>query len=167
MPTPSPRERPTIAPASGYQEADLGTYADAFVGPIGGHDGLVVVGQSFGAFTAPLVCDRIPAKLLVFVAGIILSPGERPDDWWSETGYDLEPRERDRDDIATYYHDVSPELASEAMRPGRDHRHPPRGQPWPLPAMPCGRDRWRTLRGPSHPIELANRLEQFFETTRS
>ena len=43
--------------------ADLGTYADAVVGPIGGHDGLVVVGQSFGAFTAPLVCDRIPAEL--------------------------------------------------------------------------------------------------------
>lgn len=179
--------------------ADLGTYADAVVGPIGGHDGLVVVGQSFGAFTAPLVCDRIPAELLVFVAGMIPSPGERPDDWWSETGYDREPRERDLDGIATYYHDVSPELASEAMRRGRDHPSPAAGgQPWPLPAMPdvptrsllCRDDRlfpadfMRRITTErlgitadeidgghcvalSRPIEFANRLEQFFEATRS
>ena len=49
--------------------ASLATYADAVVGAIGEHAGLVVVGQSFGAFTAPLVCDRLPADLLVFVAG--------------------------------------------------------------------------------------------------
>ena len=116
--------------------AGLGTYADAAADAIGEHSGLVVVGQSFGAFTAPLICDRLPAELLVFVAGMIPSPGERPDDWWSETGHDREPRERSVDDIATYYHDVSPELASEAMRRGRNHPSPAAGrEPWPL-AMP-------------------------------
>lgn len=117
--------------------AGLGAYVDAVVGPIGGHAGLVVVGQSFGAFTAPLICGRIPAELLVFVAGMIPSPGERPDDWWSETGYDREPRERNLDDVAIYYHDVSPDLASEAMRRGRNHPSPTAGsEPWPLSAMP-------------------------------
>jgi pimeloyl-ACP methyl ester carboxylesterase len=117
--------------------AGLWTYADAVVDAIGGHTELVVVGQSFGAFTAPLVCDRVPTELLVFVAGMIPSPGERPDDWWSETGYDREPRQQGLDDVATYYHDVSPERAAEAMRRGRNHPSPAAGRdPWPLPAMP-------------------------------
>jgi pimeloyl-ACP methyl ester carboxylesterase len=178
--------------------ADLGTYADAAVGAIGDRPGLVVVGQSFGAFTAPLVCDRLPAELLVFVAGMIPSPGERPDDWWSETGHDREPRERGLDDVATYYHDVAPELASEAMRRGRNHPSPAAGrEPWPLPAMPdiptrsllCRDDRlfpadfMRRITGErlgitadeidgghcvalSHPLELANRFEQFLAATR-
>ena len=115
----------------------LGTYADAVVDAIGERTGLVVVGQSFGAFTAPLVCDSLPAELLVFVAGMIPSPGERPDDWWSETGHDREPRDRSLDDVATYYHDVSPELASEAMQRGRNHPSSAAGrEPWPLTVMP-------------------------------
>jgi pimeloyl-ACP methyl ester carboxylesterase len=117
--------------------AGLETYTDAVVDAIGERTGIIVVGQSFGAFTAPLVCDRLGAELLVFVAGMIPSPGERPDDWWSETGYDREPRERDLDDVATYYHDVTAELASEAMRRGRIHPSPTAGrEPWPLSAMP-------------------------------
>jgi pimeloyl-ACP methyl ester carboxylesterase len=117
--------------------ADLGTYADAVVDAIGLQTGLVVVGQSFGAFTAPLICDRVPTELLVFVAGMIPSPGERPDEWWSDTGYDLEPRRRGLDDATTYYHDVPPELASEHVRRGRSHPSPAAGrEPWPLPAMP-------------------------------
>ena len=179
--------------------ATLGTYADTVVGAIGEHSGLVVVGQSFGAFTAPLVCDRLPAALLVFVAGMIPSPGEPPDDWWSRTGYDREPRERDLDDAATYYHDVPPELASEAMRRSRNHPSPAAGQaPWPLPAMPgvptrsllCRDDRlfpadfMRRITSErlgitadeidgghcvalSHPLELADRFEQFLAATRS
>jgi pimeloyl-ACP methyl ester carboxylesterase len=117
--------------------AGLAAYADAVVGRIGGDADVVVIGQSFGAFTAPLVCDRINAELLVFVAGIIPSPGERPDEWWSATGYDREPRDRDLDDVATYYHDVCAELASEAVRRGRNHPSPTAGrEPWPLRAMP-------------------------------
>jgi pimeloyl-ACP methyl ester carboxylesterase len=117
--------------------ARLEIYADAVVDAVDGRPRPVVVGQSFGAFTAPLVCDRVQAELLVFVAGMIPSPGERPDDWWSGTGHDREPRERDLDDVATYYHDVPPELVSEAMRRGRNHPSPAAGhEPWPLQAMP-------------------------------
>jgi len=35
-------------------------YADAVVGAIGDRSEVVVVGHSLGAFTAPLVCARIP-----------------------------------------------------------------------------------------------------------
>jgi len=119
------------------ETADLSTYADVVMDAIGARSELVVVGHSFGAFTAPLVCDRLSAELLVFVAGMIPSPGERPDDWWSETGYEREPREQGLDDVAMYYHDVPPELASEAMRRGRNHPSPAAGrEPWPLAAMP-------------------------------
>jgi pimeloyl-ACP methyl ester carboxylesterase len=118
-------------------EADLWTYADAVLEAIDGASELVVVGQSFGAFTAPLVCERAPVELVVFVAGMIPRPGERPDDWWSATDFDREPRERFADDFETYYHDVPRELADEAMRRGRNHPSPAAGgQPWPLEEVP-------------------------------
>jgi len=118
-------------------EANLWSYADTVVETIGGGSELVVVGQSFGAFTAPLVCDRVPAELLILVAGMIPAPGEPPDDWWAKTGYEREPRERFDSDVETYYHDVPRELADEAMRRGRNHPSPAAGrQPWPLPEMP-------------------------------
>lgn len=118
-------------------EADLWAYADTVVEAIDGGSELVVVGQSFGAFTAPLVCDRVSAGLLIFVAGMIPSPGEPPDDWWTATGYEREPRERFDDDLETYYHDVPLELAHESMGRGRNHPSPAAGrQPWPLAEMP-------------------------------
>jgi pimeloyl-ACP methyl ester carboxylesterase len=114
----------------------LSGYADSVLDAIGDRTGLVVVGQSFGGFTAPLVCDRAAAELLVLVAGMIPSPGEAPEDWWSNTGYEREVRPPD-DVIAAYYHDVPPELASEAL--SRERAHPSDAamrEPWPLQAWP-------------------------------
>ena len=48
---------------------------------IGDRADLVVVAQSFGGFTAPLVCHRLPVDLLVLVAGMVPRPAESPDDW--------------------------------------------------------------------------------------
>jgi Alpha/beta hydrolase family len=67
--------------------AGLLEHADTAVEAVGRRTGLVVVGQSSGGFTAPLVCDRVPADLLVLLAGMVPRPGERPDDWWANTGY--------------------------------------------------------------------------------
>jgi pimeloyl-ACP methyl ester carboxylesterase len=118
-------------------DAGLWAYADTVVDAVVERGDLVVVGQSFGAFTAPLVCDRIPADLLVFVAGMIPAPGEPPDDWWSRTGYVDEPRDPGGDDLSTYYHDVPTTLAREALARQRNHPSPTAGrQPWPLAAMP-------------------------------
>jgi pimeloyl-ACP methyl ester carboxylesterase len=41
--------------------AGLAEYTDTVVEAIGDRTDLVVVAQSFGGFTAPLVCDRVPA----------------------------------------------------------------------------------------------------------
>jgi hypothetical protein len=97
----------------------------------------VVVAQSFGAFTAPLVSDRIQTVLLVLVAAMIPAPGEPPDDWWANTGYAPVADVPQDDVIATYYHDVSPELAAEALRRGREHPSGRAGrEPWPLRTWP-------------------------------
>src|SRR5262245_6722007 len=39
--------------------AGLPEYADTVAAAVGGRRDLVVVGQSLGGFTAPLVCDRV------------------------------------------------------------------------------------------------------------
>jgi pimeloyl-ACP methyl ester carboxylesterase len=119
------------------ESAGLSAYADVVLDAIGDRTGLVVVAQSFGGFTAPLVCDRARAELLVLLAAMIPSPGEAPQDWWANTGYEREVREQDDDVIATYYHDVPPELASEALK--RERAHPSATsmrEPWPLEAWP-------------------------------
>ena len=112
-------------------------YADTVLDAIGERTGLVVVAQSFGGFTAPLVCDRVETELLVLVAGMIPSPGEPPDDWWANTGYEREVHDQEDDEVATFYHDVPPELATEALK--RVRAHPSATsmrEPWPLAAWP-------------------------------
>ncbi|WP_258805927.1 alpha/beta hydrolase [Pseudarthrobacter sp. NS4] len=124
----------------------LADYADAVVEGVGGRQNLVVVGQSFGAFTAPIVADRLSVDVLVLLAGMIPSPGESPDEWWENTGYRAgvkEQAERDggltgnADPYVSYYHDVPRELAEEAM--GKERAHPSRAAmdtAWPLEVWP-------------------------------
>jgi pimeloyl-ACP methyl ester carboxylesterase len=69
------------------QSAGWEQYADAVVQAIGDRRGVVVMGHSLGGFTAPLVCVRVPVDLLVLVAAMIPSPGERFADWWANAGY--------------------------------------------------------------------------------
>ncbi|MGH8775114.1 MAG: alpha/beta hydrolase [Jiangellaceae bacterium] len=113
--------------------AELTDYADAVVEAVGGRKDLVVVGQSFGAFTASLVPDRLPVDALVLVAGMIPSPGESPGGWWDNTGYRNAVREQaardggltgNEDPHVSFYHDVPRELAEEAMS---KERAPARG----------------------------------------
>ena len=123
--------------------AGLAEYADTVVGAVGDRTGLIVVAQSLGGFTAPLVCDRVPVDLLVLLAGMVPAPGERADDYWVNTGYADARREQaeregppPEDDIGLFYHDVPPDLAAEALRRGRPQSDTPGKQPWPLPAWP-------------------------------
>jgi pimeloyl-ACP methyl ester carboxylesterase len=126
--------------------AGLNEYADFVVDAVEGRMDLIVVGQSFGGFTASLIPDRLPVDALVFVAGMIPAPGETPDDWWENTGYAAAVREQaardggltgNDDPFVTYYHDVPRELAEEAM--SHERAHPSQTamtSPWPLNAMP-------------------------------
>ncbi|WP_371649373.1 MULTISPECIES: alpha/beta fold hydrolase [unclassified Streptomyces] len=92
--------------------AGLPEYVDTVVDAVGERAELVVVGQSLGAFTAPLVCARLPVSLLVLVNGMIPRPGETPGEWWAHTGQEAARRAHDlhegRDpdapfDLATYF----------------------------------------------------------------
>lgn len=122
------------------ESAGLWEYADAVVDAVGDRTNVVVVAHSFGGFTGPLVCARAEVSALVLVTAMIPAPGEPPADWWANTGYAEARREvavEGDDDISTYYHDVPPELAAEAMR--RQRNHPSErayGEPWPLEAWP-------------------------------
>jgi Alpha/beta hydrolase family len=133
------RGHDTVAPdlPADDESATLDTYASAVIDAIADLSEPVVVAQSFGAFTAPLVCDRLDTELLALVAPMIPSAGEPPDAWWANTGYTPTDEGRADDPIATYYHDVPPELASEAIRRERSHPSQRAGrEPWPLAAWP-------------------------------
>jgi pimeloyl-ACP methyl ester carboxylesterase len=118
------------------ESAGLSEYADTVVEAIGDRGDLVVVAHSLGGFTAPLVCARVPVDLLVLVAGMVPAPGERGEDWWSNTGYVTAPGDYGDDEIALYLHDVPPDLAAEALAKGRDQTMTPMREPWPLDAWP-------------------------------
>jgi pimeloyl-ACP methyl ester carboxylesterase len=126
-------------------DAGLDEYADAVVTAIGRRKRLVVVGQSFGGFTAPLVADRLPTDALVLVAGMVPSPGETGNDYWKNTRYRQAVRKqaaRDRgltgheDPYVLFYHDVPRTLAERAMRHGRRQSSTPSDAPWPLTRWP-------------------------------
>lgn len=127
--------------------AGLAEYTDATVAAIGDRKDVVVVAQSLGGFTGPLVCERVPVDLLVMLAAMIPKPGETPGEWWANTGHD----EAIRDLIArqgpmrnwgpegfidAFLHDVDPALAEESGRHVREQSDGPFGAPWPLDAWP-------------------------------
>jgi pimeloyl-ACP methyl ester carboxylesterase len=125
--------------------AGLGEYADAVVDSIGDRRHVVVVGQSFGGFTAPLVADRISAEAVVLVTAMIPAPGERANDWFANTGWKEGVREQARrdggktgseDPFVVFYHDVPRGRAEEAMRRERRQSETPGLAPWPLKAWP-------------------------------
>jgi pimeloyl-ACP methyl ester carboxylesterase len=143
------RGHEVVAPdlPSDDDSAGLSEYADAVVGAIGDRTDLIVVAQSLGGFTAPLVCDRVPVRLMVLVAAMLPLPGERPGDWWANTGFEQARRqqaERDGlpvdgglDPVAVFFHDVPPDVVAEAYARGeRDQSGTPMEKPWPLAAWP-------------------------------
>ncbi|GAA1993715.1 alpha/beta fold hydrolase [Kitasatospora viridis] len=129
------------------ESAGLAEYADAVVEAIGARTGLVVVAHSFGGFTAPLVCERVPVELLVLVQAQVPAPGEAPGQWWENTGYPAARQADDRrrgvpegaaqDPVAFFLHDTPAELAAELLTEHqRAQSATPFGAPWPLSAWP-------------------------------
>jgi pimeloyl-ACP methyl ester carboxylesterase len=118
------------------QSAGLTEYADTVVEAIADRTDLVVAAQSFGAFTAPLVCERVAVELLVLVAPMVPVPGEAPADYWTDTRYEEEVRERYDDEITLFYQDVPRELASAALKHGRAQSEARMHEPLPLEAWP-------------------------------
>lgn len=117
--------------------ATFSDYADAVINAVGDRAGndLIVVGMSFGGYTAPIVCHRLPARHLVLMSPMIPQPGESPDRMFANTGYEQEPQE-DSSDLAVFYHDVPEELGREALSRGRNQSGTTWTEPWPLAAWP-------------------------------
>jgi len=141
----------TVAPDLPIEddEADLGAYADVVVEAIGDRSDAVVVAQSFGGYVASLVADRVHARLLVLVAGMVPAPNESAAEMFAATAWQPTALE-DNSTRALFYHDVPSDLADEALRRGgRRQSDTPGNRPWPLdrwPAVPtraiiCRQDR--------------------------
>src|ERR1043166_4733622 len=104
--------------------AGLDVYVRVVDGAIGGRRDLIVVGQSMGALTAPLICARRPVDLLVLVAPMIPRPGETGAAWWTTTGQaeaarafakaEGRPTDGPFDPAVTFLHDVPADIAAEA-----------------------------------------------------
>jgi pimeloyl-ACP methyl ester carboxylesterase len=127
--------------------AGLDEYRDTVVEAIGDRRDLVLVAQSLGGFTAPLVCERVPVDMMIFVAAMVPCPGEPPGEWWANTGFEEARRamaardgfsiDGDFDAIETFFHDVPADVTAEAMARGeRGQSGTPFEKPWPLAAWP-------------------------------
>ena len=112
---------------------------------IGDRRNIIVVGQSYGGFTAPLVAEWCSVDALVLVAGMVPAPGESPADWWTNTRYRQAVEEQARldggltgsdDPFVAFYHDVPRAIAEEAMRRERSESEVAYNSPWPLAAWP-------------------------------
>ena len=127
------------------ETAGLAAYADAVVTAAGRRSPLVVVAQSMGGLTAPLVCGRLPVELLVLVNAMIPLPGETGGDWWTVTGqrnarseyWMREGIAGDPDDDAVmYFHDVPADVTAVAISQEFAQSGRPLEEPWPLAAWP-------------------------------
>jgi pimeloyl-ACP methyl ester carboxylesterase len=127
--------------------AGLAEYADAVMDAIGARRNLILVAQSMGGLTAPIVCERVPVDLLIMVAAMVPRPNESPGEWWDNTGYMQARRESDErlglptdaefDAVTIFFHDVPDEVTAEAMARGeRGQSGTPFIKPWPLAAWP-------------------------------
>jgi pimeloyl-ACP methyl ester carboxylesterase len=145
----SARGHDVVAPdlPTGDESAGLLEYADAVVAATGERRDVVLVAQSLAGFVAPIVCERVPVRMMVLVAAMVPKPGESPGEWFANTGWAGARREQaDRDgrevgddvDVLTeFFHDVPDDVVAEAFsRPEPVQAETPFAQPWPLDAWP-------------------------------
>lgn len=141
------------------ESVGLNDYAEIVVRAIGERSNVVLVAQSLGGFTAPLVCARTPIRMLVFVNAMIPRPGETAGSWWGNTGaveariaaagaggYSVEF------DLTTYFlHDLSQAV----LRDGPSDQRPQ--------SEAVFKERCRFERWPSIPIRvIASANDRFF-----
>jgi pimeloyl-ACP methyl ester carboxylesterase len=139
-------------------QAGLSVYADRVLEAVGTRE-VILVAQSLGGFTAPLVCARARVRRLVFVNAMIPLPGETAGDWWANTGWEEARVAAARRggyspsfELATYFlHDLPPEIVEQ----GAAHERPEADAVF---AEPCRFEAW-----PAVPIDvIAGREDRFF-----
>jgi pimeloyl-ACP methyl ester carboxylesterase len=138
--------------------AGLSVYVERVLEAIGTRE-VILVAQSLGGFTAPLVCAQARVRMLVFVNAMIPVPGETAGEWWANTGWE-EARAAAAHrggyspsfDLATYFlHDAPPEV----VKQGGAHERPEADVVF---GEPCRFETW-----PAIPIHvIAGRDDRFF-----
>jgi pimeloyl-ACP methyl ester carboxylesterase len=141
------------------QHAGLAVYADIVIRAIAERSDVILVAQSLAGFTAPLVCARVPIRMVVLVNAMIPKPGETAGAWWDATGA-IKAREQaaashgyaTEFDVETYFlHDVPQDV----LRAGPER---PREEAGTVFDEPCRFKRW-----PDIPIHvLAGKDDRFF-----
>jgi pimeloyl-ACP methyl ester carboxylesterase len=137
----------------------LPEYADIVRAAVGDRRGVVLVGQSMGGFTVPVVARDVAPRMIVLVNPMIPLPGERPGEWWDATGQgearisndEQAGRSTEFDPYTHFLHDVAPEVLAGSESENRGPSDTPFGQP-------CEFERW-----PEVPIKvLTGRDDRFF-----
>jgi thioesterase domain-containing protein len=131
------RAVPVALPAAD-PDAGLDAYVAAALGAATAAEGdVIVVGQSLGGFTAPVVAERLGASALVFVAAMIPRPGETAGEWWAASGFDELWGDQALDPMEHFFHDVPPSVLRDVLErgePGQTDRV--MADTFPLPALP-------------------------------
>ena len=139
--------------------AGLPEYTRMVVDAIGERDDVVLVAQSLGGFTAPLVPAKVPVRALVLVNAMIPVPGETPGAWWANTGsFQASSAAAQQggygtefDEAVYFLHDVPPEVVAT----GAQHQRPEADAVF---GSACAFDAW-----PSVPIRVvAGADDRFF-----
>ena len=111
-------------------------YADVVIDAIGDRSDVVVVAQSFGGYVAPLVAERVGARLIVLVAGMVPRPGETADQMFANTGWEPARQSDTSEDRGLRpRRPARPRGTGAGARPRRQS-DTPGSEPWPLPAWP-------------------------------
>ena len=127
------------------EDATWDDCVDTVAAAVGSADDLVLVGHSSGGFVVPLVAQRLGARLQVFVAGMVPSPGESAAAWFGSVGWAEAVAASAREDggrtgnpdpMVAFYDGVPKALADQAIARERHTSERLGNVPWPLPSMP-------------------------------
>jgi pimeloyl-ACP methyl ester carboxylesterase len=138
---------PVALPADD-DSAGLAAYRDAVCDAAAGVTGpLILVAQSMGGFTAPLVAERRRTDLIVLLNAMAPLAGEKPGDWWANTGQRQASSEylhrigvnRSKFDfIEDFFHDVPDDVKRVVLSsPEPRQSDTPFDEAWPLSGWPA------------------------------
>ncbi|MGK5440590.1 alpha/beta fold hydrolase [Micromonospora sp. URMC 105] len=126
--------------------AALPEYAATVHAAVRGHEPVVLVAQSLGAFTAALVAGDPAVRLLVLLNPMVPAPGETAGDWWAATGHGparaAYAAAQGRDphagvDLAVdFFHDVPAEVTARMLARGGEESEAVFVRPNPLRRWP-------------------------------
>ena len=132
---------------AGDDSAGLTDYRDRVRQAASGVSGpLILVAQSMGGLTAPLVAAARPTNLLVLVNAMVPVAGETGAEWWRNTGQARASAEYRRriglsrnefDFVEDLFHDVPEDVKSVVFSsPELRQSDAPFAEPWPLGEWP-------------------------------